>query len=172
MKLAAVFFTGWLVPLLGYAAPPIETGDTAPSFATTPIWNGGALFENRYAGKVVYLDFWATWCAPCRESFPVLQALEDKFGVKGFTVIAVNVGETKGEIEPFLRRTRVNFTVLRDEKGALASRYGLKTMPMSFIIDRHGKVAYIHTGFRKQDVPSLELKIRSIVDSSSSGVSH
>lgn len=169
MRLTAVLFVGWIVPLPAFAAPPIATGDTAPSFVTTPIWNGGALFENRYAGKVVYLDFWATWCAPCRESFPVLQAFEDKYGVDGFAVIAVNVGETNTEIEPFLQRTKVRFAVLRDENGALASQYGLKTMPMSFIIDRQGKVAYVHTGFRSKDVPLLEQKIKALIDPLKSG---
>lgn len=172
MKMTALIFVSWALSLGAAAAPLVAVGEIAPQFATTPVWRGGALFEDRYVGKVVYLDFWATWCAPCRESFPVLQALEDKYGAQGFSVIAVNVGETKGEIEPFLGWMKVNFTVLRDERGALAARYGLKTMPMSFIIDRHGKVAYIHTGFRKQDVPSLELKIRSLVDPSPSEASH
>lgn len=145
------------------SARAVQTGDVAPNFAEAPLWNGGALRAGHYVGKVVYLDFWATWCAPCRESFPALQALEKKYDKQGFAVIAVNVAESRADIEGFLQWSKVEFLVLRDESGALATRYGLKTMPMSFLIDRQGKVAYVHHGFRRDDVPMLEDKIKALL---------
>lgn len=145
------------------SAHAVKPGDIAPSFAETPLWNGGSLRPGHFVGKVIYLDFWATWCAPCRESFPELQALEKKFGTEGLAVIAVNVDESRADIERFLQWSKTDFLVLRDEGGALAARYALKTMPMSFLIDREGKVAYTHLGFRRSDVPILEEKISALL---------
>lgn len=145
------------------AASAIEIGAPAPSFAKTPIWNGGTVHAGQYVGKVVYLDFWATWCAPCRESFPALRALEKKYANQGLVVIAVNVDEPRADIARFLDWAKVDFLVLHDAGGALASRFDIKTMPTSYLIDRSGKLRYAHAGFRIKDVPSLEEKIQSLL---------
>lgn len=118
-----------------------------------------ALDLAQYKGKVVYLDFWASWCAPCRRSFPWLDALERKHGAEGFVVIAVNVDTERALAAGFLEQVPVGFKVAYDPKGELAARWQLLGMPSSFLIDRSGKVRSTHQGFRKGDEALREAEI-------------
>ena len=107
-----------------------------------------------YRGKVVYLDFWASWCAPCRQSFPWMNQLQQAYGPKGFVVIAVNVDRERGLADDFLRQTQPNFKIIYDANGEIATAYNFKDMPTSILIDRDGKVRFVHQGFfpEKEDL--------------------
>lgn len=118
-----------------------------------------ALDLQAYAGKVVYLDFWASWCAPCRRSFPWLDALQAKHGAAGFVVVAVNVDQERALAAQFLHEVPVGFKVAYDPQGKLAAEWKLLGMPSSFLIDRHGKVRASHQGFRKGDESAREAEI-------------
>jgi thiol-disulfide isomerase/thioredoxin len=117
----------------------------------------------QYQGKVVYLDFWASWCAPCRRSFPWLDALQRKHGAEGFVVIAVNVDTDRALAAGFLKEVPVAFKVAYDPKGELAAKWKLLGMPSSFLIDRSGKPRSAHQGFRPGDEAGREAEIARLL---------
>lgn len=100
-----------------------------------------------YRGRVVYLDFWASWCAPCRLSFPWMNELQQMYGNKGLVVIAVNVDHDHQPAEQFLKESPPGFKIVFDPDGRIASRYDIKDMPTTVLIGRDGKVHYVHSGF-------------------------
>lgn len=122
----------------------IKVGDSFPDFKSYKI--EGTLPE-KLKGKVIMVDFWASWCGPCGESFPAMDQLQGLYGDKGLVIIAVNVDEKKSDMADFLKEHKVSFTVVRDAAQKLVEKAGIATMPGSFLIDREGKVAFIHSGF-------------------------
>jgi len=105
---------------------------------------------NAYKGKVVYLDFWASWCAPCRLSFPWLNAMSEALGPKGLVVIGVNVDRDRAPADEFLRENQAQFPIVYDPEGRIASRYEFQGMPTSILIGRDGKVHAMHSGFFRE----------------------
>jgi cytochrome c biogenesis protein CcmG, thiol:disulfide interchange protein DsbE len=116
-----------------------------------------------HKGKVVYVDFWASWCVPCRESFPWMQAMQAKYAAKGLVIVSVNVDEVRADAERFLAKYGRGITVQYDSTGTVAKDYDLKGMPSSFIVDRAGNVKFKHTGFREKDRDAFESEIRQMV---------
>jgi thiol-disulfide isomerase/thioredoxin len=112
-------------------------------------------------GKVVYLDFWASWCGPCRESFPWMNALERRMGRDDFVVLAVNVDQERADADRFLAATPAGFRIAYDPEGVLPERFHVRGMPTSVLIDRDGKVLFTHEGFRLKDRAALEKRIRA-----------
>jgi len=100
-----------------------------------------------YKGKVVYLDFWASWCNPCRQSFPWMNGLQSDYAGKGLVIIAVNVDQDHDRAAEFLEHTPAQFKIVYDPNGAIAQKYDFKDMPTSILIGRDGKVHYVHNGF-------------------------
>jgi thiol-disulfide isomerase/thioredoxin len=138
-------------------------GQPAPSFTLPSLQQDKPTNFKQFAGKVVYLDFWASWCVPCRTSFPLLNKLYEKLKTQGFEVVAVNLDEDKAKADKFVEEFKVNFTVLRDAKGESADQYVVESMPTSFIIDQHGVVQQIHHGFTSTDIDDLETKITALL---------
>jgi len=99
-------------------------------------------------GKVVMVDFWASWCEPCKQSFPVMEDLHRRFSDKGLVIVAINVDENRADMEAFLKKNAAGFAVVRDGGQKLVEKAGIATMPSSFLIGRDGKVRFVHTGFR------------------------
>ena len=116
-----------------------------------------------YHGKVVYLDFWASWCTPCRRSFPWLDAMQRKHGDAGLVVIAVNVDTERKLASDFLREVPVGFRIAYDPKGELAAQWQLLGMPSSFMIDRSGKVRSRHESFRSDQTAGLEAQLIALL---------
>lgn len=116
---------------------------------------------SRYKGQVVYLDFWASWCSPCRKSFPFMNELVEQYSGKGLSIVSVNLDENRADAAQFLRESPANFDVIYDTEGILARQYQLKGMPTSFLFDSTGKLFKTHIGFKKQD----RAKIRADIDS-------
>ena len=100
-----------------------------------------------YRGKVVYLDFWASWCNPCRQSFPWMNQLQEEYGPRGFVVIAVNVDHDRDLAAEFLQSNYARFKIVYDPNGAIAEKYDFKDMPTSILIGRDGNIRYVHNGF-------------------------
>jgi thiol-disulfide isomerase/thioredoxin len=100
-----------------------------------------------FKGKIVLVDFWASWCAPCKLSFPVLNDLSARFGARGLVVVGISVDESKAAMQEFLKQTAPRFTVVHDAGQKLVQRVDVASMPTSFIIDGNGKVRFIHSGF-------------------------
>jgi thiol-disulfide isomerase/thioredoxin len=113
--------------------------------------------------KVVYLDFWASWCAPCKASFPVLNKWQQQFAAKGFTVLGVSVDEKAAEMSQFLKSVPVSFPVVRDAAQKLVASADVKTMPTSFLIDRKGTIRHVHLGFRRKDEEALTKQITDLL---------
>ncbi len=141
-----------------------EVGQSAPQFTLPLIKNESPVSLKQFAGKVIYLDFWASWCAPCRTSFPLLNKLHQKLKSQGFEVVAINLDEEKANAEKFLQEIPVEFTVLRDAKGELSDMYVVDSMPTSFIIDKSGKIQKIHHGFKSDDIQEIETKITELLN--------
>jgi cytochrome c biogenesis protein CcmG/thiol:disulfide interchange protein DsbE len=118
-----------------------------------------------YKGKVVYLDFWASWCGPCQQSFPWMSAMQEKYQSQGFDVIAINLDVNSDDAYKFLKGNAPKFTIAFDKKGLTPRVYGVKGMPSSYIFNREGKLVYKHIGFNESDKPKLEQKLLEILRS-------
>jgi thiol-disulfide isomerase/thioredoxin len=116
------------------------------SYSTIPARADG-LDLSAYKGKVVYLDFWASWCTPCRVSFPWMNEIQETYGRKGLVVIGVNVDRDRGLADEFLQSSSAQFKIVYDPNGKIAGEYNFKDMPTSILIGRDGKIHYTHNGF-------------------------
>jgi len=114
---------------------------------------------NQYKGKVVYLDFWASWCVPCRKSFPWMNQLTEEYSTADLVIIAVNLDKKEELAEEFLKENPANFDIFYDPKGVLAKRFKIKGMPSSVIFDRAGKPVAAHTGFFVKKIQQYEHEI-------------
>ena len=101
-------------------------------------------------GQVILLDFWASWCGPCKISFPAMEELNKKYAASGLTIVAVSVDEKQENMQRFLKSMRVSFAVVRDAHHKLVAAADVKAMPTSFLIDRSGKIRFIHNGFDRE----------------------
>lgn len=153
--------TALLVGSFLTARAELKVGDTLPDLA-------GFQLEGKLPadlkGKIVLVDFWASWCLPCAESFPVLDELQKKYGDK-LVVLAVNVDEKASNMDKFLKKHPVSFTVVRDSGQKLVAVVSPETMPTSFILDGEGKVRFLHKGFhgektRKEYISELETLLK------------
>ena len=141
----------------------LDTGDQAVDF-TLQSQDGTSVSLSSLKGEVIYLDFWASWCGPCQQSFPFMKALQDSFGSRGVKVIAVNLDNDSEQALEFLKKQVPNFTVLFDSEGKVAEHYDLSTMPASFLIDRNGNVARAFSGFRSSDKAEIEAAINKLIE--------
>jgi thiol-disulfide isomerase/thioredoxin len=98
-------------------------------------------------GRVVLLDFWAAWCGPCKKSFPAMQALHKQYAEKGLAILAVSVDENRDDMQRFLKEANVSFATVRDAQQKLVAAADVSVMPTSFLIDRTGKIRFVHNGF-------------------------
>ena len=110
-------------------------------------------------GKVVYVDFWASWCGPCKQSFPFMNELQSKYGAKGFEIVAVNLDAKRGDADKFLAEVPARFNIAFDSKGETAKRFEVKGMPSSYLIGRDGKVIAEHKGFKEEERTQLDARI-------------
>lgn len=118
---------------------------------------------NSLRGRVLYLDFWASWCGPCRQAFPWMQQMQDAYAAQGLTVVAVNVDRERKDADRFLAAFHPTFDVRFDPKGEMAERFKLPGMPTSLLIDRHGSVRYTHVGFLPADRAAYEKQLRELL---------
>lgn len=131
-----------------------------PSSAT----DNSLLDLEQYQGKVVYLDFWASWCIPCRKSFPWLNQLEAKYSQDDLVIIAVNLDKNKSLATEFLKKYQANFQIIYDPQGALAKKYKIKGMPSSILFGRDGKPKFAHKGFFSAKIESYEREINQLIE--------
>jgi thiol-disulfide isomerase/thioredoxin len=139
----AVVAASFLLPGMGRAEVPLNLDDLR--------------------GRVVYLDFWASWCAPCRFSFPWMQSMKQRYGDRGLTVVAINVDRDRVAADRFLSQYHTDFEVRFDPAGQLAERFRVSGMPTGVLIDRHGQLRYTHVGFRPADESAYEQHLRTLV---------
>ena len=129
----------------------VEPGQSLPALNLTEV--------QATKGQYIYIDYWASWCGPCRQSFPWMNALQAKLGSKGLKVVAVNVDAKRADADKFLVHTPAQFTVAYDPQGVSAKTLAIKTMPTSMLVSPEGKVLFVHSGFRTEETGQLEAKI-------------
>jgi cytochrome c biogenesis protein CcmG, thiol:disulfide interchange protein DsbE len=117
---------------------------------------------DQYRGKIVVVDFWASWCAPCRRSFPWLNEIQARYRDR-VVVIGVNVDRDQADAAQFLRDVPATFPVIYDPEGKLAARYEVPGMPSSFIFDAQGKLVARHIGFRSSEIEEREQELRQLL---------
>jgi thiol-disulfide isomerase/thioredoxin len=161
-RFPAILFAAVLLavlPRVGAAA--IKVGDAFPDLATYKL--EGKLPDS-LKDKVVMIDFWASWCEPCKDSFPAMEDIHKRYGPKGLVVIAINVDENRADMEAFLKQNRATFTLVRDASQKLVEKAGIATMPGSFLIDREGRVRFVHTGYKGEETKKkYEQEIESLL---------
>jgi cytochrome c biogenesis protein CcmG/thiol:disulfide interchange protein DsbE len=117
----------------------------------------------QYRGKVVLLDFWASWCQPCRQSFPWLNEMQAKYADRGLVVIGVNVDRVQSDAQRFLHDVPAAFHIVYDPDGALAARYDVPGMPVSYVVDRNGAIVGHHIGFRNATRTERETQLQQLL---------
>ena len=150
-----------LLLLIVVSFSPLLFAAEAPAFQLPT--NAESVSLEKLRGKVVYLDFWASWCSPCRKSFPWMNEIQSKYKNKGLVVVAVNLDKSKDKADEFLNDFETNFTVAFDPEGKTAEDYKVMGMPSSYLIDRNGQLHMSHIGFRESDTDELETKIRDLL---------
>lgn len=160
----AAFGSVFSLLLTASLALGLEAGDRAPDFAAPMLDGEGTIELSDYRGKIVYLDFWASWCAPCLLAIPEVEALRSEFPSEDFQIIAINLDRQKKKALRFLSKNPVGYPSASDPKGRLPGQYGLDTMPTSYLIDRNGLICYVHRGFRRGDGAKLRQEIRALIE--------
>ena len=125
---------------------------------------GNGLNLSNYDGKVVIVDFWASWCVPCRRSFPWMNAMQDKNRGDGLVIIAVNLDRNAEDAARFLAKYPANFEIVYDPEGALAKEYSVEVMPSSVIIGRNGETYERHAGFKVKRQDEYETTLRVVLE--------
>jgi thiol-disulfide isomerase/thioredoxin len=144
-------------------AAGVAVGQVVPAVRLPDLSGAGEISLESLRGKVVYVDFWASWCGPCRVAFPVLDQLRGELGPKGFEVLAINVDEVESDAKQFLSEMPVSYMVVRDAEGVTPQTFGILGMPTGYLIDRQGMVREIHQGFRKNDGDKLRTAIIALL---------
>jgi len=162
-RLTAALLAAALILVSG-ASRAADEGEQAPAFSARSLNGDGSITLSSYRGKVVYLDFWASWCAPCQAALPALEELRKEFPADQFQVIAVNVDTDPEKALRLLAKHKIGYPSAADPDGRLPETFGLKTMPTSYLIDRQGVVRMVHPGFRSSDVEGLRARIKTLVE--------
>lgn len=123
----------------------------------------GTVQSANFKGKVVYVDFWASWCKPCKQSFPWLNDMQAKYKQLGFEVVAINVDQEQNAANDFLNKIPAQFTVAFDPSGKTAELFHVQGMPSSYLIDRQGNIRAAHMGFREDDRAKLEQAVTKLL---------
>jgi peroxiredoxin len=155
--------SAWLALALSVISPwaqALEYGSPAPRLSA-PGRDGQLLTLEQFRGQVAYVDFWASWCAPCREEMPALDVLYRRYRSRGFVVLGVNVDTEHLPAQRMLEKFAPVFPVVFDPKGEWPKAFGLSTMPSAYLIDAKGVIRYVKTGYRMQDLPQLEAIIKN-----------
>lgn len=156
--LAALAFT------LSTAAAALEVGAPAPPLVIQRFDEPAqSLAIASLKGSVVYVDFWASWCVPCRLSMPALDAMYRRNRSRGFEVVGVNKDVSSADAERFLKRVNVTFPLVRDAEDAAARAFGVKAMPSGYLVDRKGVVRKVHLGFTTETAAALETEIEALL---------
>jgi len=127
--------------------------------ATVPAPAADTFDPGQYAGKVVVLDFWASWCEPCRRSFPWLNAMHDKYAREGLVIVGVNLDMQRADAHRFLEEYPADFSIVYDENQDLARQYEVIAMPSSYVIGRDGQLVVKHMGFKVKQQDEYEALI-------------
>jgi peroxiredoxin len=158
----AAVLTATLVMTSTVATSTGATSSIAPAF-TLPSRGGDTVSLASLKGKVVMLNFWASWCGPCRQEMPLLEQMHKRYSALGFTLVGVNVDANSKDAEEWLTKTPVSFPVLFDRESKVSAMYDVKAMPSTVFIDRKGNVRALHKGYKAGDEGEYLNQIRALL---------
>jgi thiol-disulfide isomerase/thioredoxin len=148
-----------LALLLPFGAIALAPGEAPPPLQA-PRLDGSTLALESLRGQVVYVDFWASWCAPCLQALPALDVLQRRYAEQGFTVVGVNVDTDRAAALRMLKRVAVGFTIVFDPQGRWPEAFALKAMPSGYLLDRDGVVRFVKAGYMAKDLPQIEAAVQ------------
>jgi len=151
--------------------PGVKVGQMARDFSLEALSSNSSrtVTLEQYRGSVVMLDFWATWCEPCRDELPELDRLQKKFAREKFVVIAISVDNQAATAREFLQKYKIDLLAAWDRNKTVVSIYDVQRMPSSYLIDATGKVRFVHHGFDDDDLPSYENEIELLLSEVANG---
>lgn len=144
------------------AAQAAEVQGKAPDF-TLKSSSGKNLKLSEHRGEVVLLNFWASWCGPCRKEMPYLEQIQEKYADYGFTVMGVNVEEDSSKAKKMLKDIPVSFPILYDTTNSVSKAYKVSAMPTTVIIDRDGNMRYLHKGYKSGDEATYKQWVKKLI---------
>ena len=163
MTFKKIRLCGLLGTMMLIAAPGMVTStesiQLAPSFEVRSLVGDNSINLDEFQGKVVYVDFWASWCGPCLKSFPFMEEMHQQYADQGLVIIAINMDQDPQDAHKFITEHPVTFLVGQDTAGAVAEQYGVMAMPSSFVVDRDGLVKNTHFGFKSSDKEEIAASI-------------
>jgi len=130
---------------------------------TLPLLDGTKITLSQLKGKVVFLNFWATWCGPCRSEMPSMEAVYQKLKNRGFEILAVNLGESRGEVSDFMNKYKLNFPAVLDERQVTGSQYNIRAIPTTYIIDRRGLIIARLVGSINWNTPKIISALETVL---------
>ena len=161
----AVLLAGLGLLLLGEeVAPPLSRGDAAPSFDLPRLFGDANLSLEQLEGRVVLLNFWATWCKPCEREMPAMERLYLELYSEGFELVAIAMDDDRGDVERFQERMQLSFPILLDPSEKSARLYQITGFPESVLLDRRGRIVERYIGPREWDHPDHVARIRQLMD--------
>jgi thiol-disulfide isomerase/thioredoxin len=146
-----------------------EIGNKVPACALTQINDNQPFNLQQFQGKVVYVDFWASWCGPCAKSFPFLNEMYTKLKDQGLQIVGINLDENPDDAKGFLAKYPASFTVTTDTQEQCAKSFDVKAMPSSYIIDKKGIIRKVHLGFRAGEAEELRLLVEQLLTENQTG---
>lgn len=155
--LAVTFFS-----VNGVEAALPAVGSAAPDFALKS-GSGHNIRLSELRGQVVLINFWASWCGPCREELPLLEKLQQRYRKAGFSLLAISIDDSRANADSMLGKLGVKLTPLYDPDKRAAKRYDVDTMPATLIVDRDGRVRYVHRGYRSGNEVKYEQQVRELL---------
>lgn len=152
-----------IVGLAFFFGTMVSAGDAAAPDFTLPSKAGSPLKLSQYRGKVVMLNFWASWCHPCRQEMPLMDQIYKKYAPAGFVLLGVNIDTDSTDAQKFLTQVPVSFPIAYDRENKVAKTYNVATMPSTFFIDRKGKLRQLHRGYNPGDENEYLQEIRALI---------
>jgi peroxiredoxin len=152
-----LFLTLWLT-----AATAVAPSSKAPDFTLKSL-QGENVRLKEYRGQVVLVNFWASWCGPCRQEMPLLDRIQKRYEPAGFTVLGVNVEGKRDKAMKIAKKVNVSFPLLIDQEQQVSEAYGVDAMPFTVLVDRDGRVAYIHRGYKPGEEAKYVDKLKELL---------
>ncbi len=161
LRIAGILAVGLLGSMLA-GGQVVANNSVAPAFSLQTR-DGNTLSLADLRGEVVMINFWATWCGPCRQEMPLLEQIYQRYSGLGFTLLGVNVEEHSADADRFLAETPVSFPILFDPDNEVSKQYGVSAMPSTVIVDRQGNVRFLHHGYQPGYENEYQNQIRELV---------
>jgi thiol-disulfide isomerase/thioredoxin len=164
------FLITLLLLVVNQNAHAVDIGASLPECALEAMDNKQNLTLSQYKGKVLYVDFWASWCGPCAKSFPFLNEMHEQLKDQGLQIVGVNLDENIDDAKAFLAKYPASFTVAADVSKQCAKDFAVKAMPSSYLIDRKGIVHHVHLGFKPGEAQEIRLMVEKLLSEKVAGL--